>query len=213
MKYIKNIKLLMLAGLLFMACFIAYANIATTSCQPQAESPVEQLVRIMISDTDCKPSGCKDRYTLAEKRNPNDYQDVYDLATEHSELLQGIIHNERTFAMLCVERGYADVLARLINKSYPVDLATPCYLYGPSEPQTAVLSILFYTFNALHKFKGWPPEDYSTLITRLTKLIINKYPDLLDIELDRARTPRQEAEFLELGDLIPSDLPQSAKNT
>lgn len=104
--------------LFFIACFIACATILLPS---QAESSAEQLVRIMISNTNIKD---QIPYILTMKRNPNDYQDVYNLAIKNPKLLKGIIHDGQTFAMLCVQRGYADVLERLINEDYLVDLAT-----------------------------------------------------------------------------------------
>ncbi len=53
-------------------------------------SPLEQCVRIMVPRT-------KDEhpYTLAQNRNPHDYENVYTLATEHPTLLSGIIHKEQ----------------------------------------------------------------------------------------------------------------------
>lgn len=191
--------------------FIACVAIATTLLSSQSVSPVEQLVRIMKSTAEDK------RYTapcnLARERNPNDYQDVYNLVTKHPELLKGIIYDGRTFAFLCVERGYADVLERLINEGSPVDLATPCYECGPHEPQTTVLHELFREVAGFRICKNAFPEDYVVRITELTKLIINKYPDLLDIPVYRNRTARDQARFWGdcggLYDLIPRNLPQS----
>jgi hypothetical protein len=169
----------------------------------KADSPVEQIIRIMISNTEKHLS----RYDLEKKRNSNDHQNVYTLATQHRQLLKGIIHNERTFAMLCVERGYNDVLARLIDEDYPVDLTTACYLIGPHECQTTVLHELFAQVSTLRRFREHFPQDYIERITALTKLIINKYPGLLDTPVNRARTVRQEVEFswsdCNLRNLIP----------
>lgn len=185
--------------------FIACVTIATTLLSSQSESSVEQLVRIMMSDTN---DSCP--YNLTMRRNPNDYQNVYNLATKHPELLKGIIHNGKTFAILCVQRGYADVLERLINENRLVDLATPCNSCGPHEPQTTVLHELFREVSGFRRFKNVWPEDYVARITELTKLIINKYPDLLDIPVNRADTARDRAIFWgNLYDLIPRNLPQS----
>lgn len=198
--------------LFFILCLIVCAHSAATELPSQAESSVEQLVRIMMSNTkrwDQCPS------ILAEKRNPNDYQEVYNLATKHPKLLKGIIHDGRTFAMLCIQRGYADVLERLINEDYPVDITTPCNLYAnPDEPETTVLHILFLEVSKVRKFKDCHSEDYIERITGLTKLIINKDPSLLDMPVKKAPTARSQAIFLwrNLGDLIPRDLPQSAND-
>ena len=195
--------------LFFIAYFITCATTAATILSSQAESPVEQLVRIMLSNTNPKD---KCSYVLARERKPNDYQDVYNLATKYQKLLKGIIHDGRTFAMLCVEKGHADVLARLINEDYLVDLATPCNVWGPHEPQTTVLHKLLSEVWKLRSFKDLYSEEYIARISELTKLIINKYPDLLDIPVNRARTARNEALSrcggAYIGDLIPPrDLP------
>lgn len=196
--------------LFFIAGFIACANIAITLLPSQAESSVQQLVRIMMSSTNTEDQV---PYILTKKRHPNDYQNVYNLVIKHPKLLKGIIHDGRTFAMLCVQRGYADVLARLINEDYPVDLITPCNLYGPHEPQTTVLHRLLSEVWKLRKFKDIYSEDYTECITGLTKLIIDKYPGLLDTPVNRARTAGNNAIFLwGLYDLIPRDLPQSAND-
>lgn len=196
--------------LFFIACFIACANSATTELPSQAESSVKQLIRIMMSNnTKDKPP-----YILTKERNPNDYQDVYNLAIKHPKLLKGIIHDGRTFAMLCLQRGYADVLERLINEDCLVDLATPCNLNGPHNPQTTVLHKLFSEVSKLRNFKDFHSEDYIAGIIELTKLVIKKYPALLDIPVKNARTARNDAIFLwrNLGDLIPRDLRQSAND-
>ena len=126
-------------------------------------------------------------------------------------MLKGIIHDGQTFAMLCVQRGYADILERLINENCPVDLATPCNLCGPHEPQTTVLHKLLAQVSTLRVLKSIYPEDYITHITGLTKLIINKYPELLDMPVNRERTARKQALFHHgnINDLIPNNLPQS----
>jgi hypothetical protein len=162
------------------------------------KSRVDQLVHIMIRD-----SKHESPYNLSKERNPNDYQDVYNLVIKHPELMQGIIQDGRTFAMLCVERGYADLLARLINENCPIDLAKPCNMCGPHNPQTTVLHRLFSQVRSMSRFKNAFPEDYIAGITNLTKLIINKYPDLLDIEVDREQTAREFARFWEVSYLIP----------
>lgn len=184
--------------LFFIALFMVCANIVTASYQLQAKSSVELLVRIMIRD-----SKHESPYNLSKERNPNDYQDVYDLVINHPELMQGIIQDGRTFAMLCVERGYADLLAQLINENCPIDLATPCNMCGPHEPQTTVLHRLFGQIRSMSWFKNAFPEDYIEGITELTKLIIKKYPDLLDMKIDREQTARQYAWSCELAYLIP----------
>src|SRR3972149_5634184 len=175
----------------FIALFIVCVNIVTASCQLQAKSSVEQLVHIMIRDTkDDSP------YLLTKNRNPSDYQDVYNLATKHPKLLNGIIHDGQTFAMLCVKRGYADLLASLIKEGYPVDLATPCYECGPDNPQTTVLHIVFRQImipGGNYFIRNCFPEDYIASIEELAKLIINKCPDLLDAPLNRAPTARSRA--------------------
>lgn len=187
--------------LFFIAWFIVCATSATLLLPSQAGSPVEQLIHIMMSNARCD---CP--YTLAEKRNPNDYQDVYNLAKKHQKLLKGIIHNGRTFAMLCIERGYADVLERLLNDGCLVDLATPCNLFGFHEPQTTVLHQLLREVSKLRRFKKYYPECYIARITALIELIINKYPDLVDVPVNRARTVRQEVlcTLDNVGDLIHS---------
>lgn len=150
----------------------------------QAESPVEQCVRIMMSNRDECP------YTLRKKRNLNDYQDIYNLAIKHPVLLKGIIHDGQSFAMLCVKRGHADVLERLINENSSVDLATPCSLYFPEEPQTTVLHQLLREVSKMRTFRDVYSEDYIAHITELTKLVIDKYPDLLDMPINKAKTAR-----------------------
>ncbi|MCC7414950.1 MAG: ankyrin repeat domain-containing protein [Epsilonproteobacteria bacterium] len=143
-------------------------------------------------------------YTLAQNRNPHDYENVYTLATEHPTLLSGIIHKEQTFAMLCVKGGYADVLERLINEGRPVDLATPCNLDGPHEPQTTVLHELLHHVFMLRTFKTSYLEAYTEKITGLTRLIIKKDPGLLDVPVKKARTARQKViSLLDLHGLIP----------
>ena len=174
--------------LFFIAFFSICANIFTASSQLQAKSSDEQLADIMIRDTNHDSP-----YNLLKERTPSDYQAVYDLVIMHPELLQGIIYNGQTFAMLCVKRGYTDLLAHLINESYPIDFTTPCNLYGPHNPQTTVLHQLFGQIRSFGWFKGAFPDDYIEDITELTKLIINKYPDLLDMEIDREQTARQRA--------------------
>lgn len=188
----------------FIAGFISGASIATISL-PSAKSanPIEQCVQIMVSNAD--PDEVP--YYLMQKRSPHDYQDVYNLVTQHPKLLKGIIHDGKTFAMLCVQRGYADVLERLINENYPVDLATPCNVWGPHEPETTVLHELLGQVWQIRFFKDAFSEDYSKCITRLTKLIINEYPDLLDLSVNGANTARSKAIYRQLYDLIPRDLP------
>ena len=105
--------------------------------------------------------------------------------------------------MLCVKRGYSDLLTRLINEDCPIDLTTPCNLCGPHEPQTTVLHALFSAILSMGWFKKLYPEDYIERITELTKLIIKKYPDLLDMEIDREKTARHYAWYWGLGYLIP----------
>ena len=159
---------------------------------------VEQLVRIMMRD-----AKHKDHYNLFKYRKPNDYQALYNLVITHPELMQGIIHDGRTFAMLCVERGYADLLVRIINENWPIDFATPCNMYGPHEPQTTVLHRLFGQMRSMGWFKDGFPEDYVATITELTKLIINKYPNLLDIKIYREQTARARAWDWGVAYLIP----------
>ena len=184
--------------LFFIALFIVCANTVTASCQLQAKSSVEQLVHIMTRDTK-NDSPC----ILSEEKTPDDYQAVYDLVIKHPELMQGIIHNGRTFAMLCVERGYADLLAHLINMNRPIDLATPCNMCGLHNPQTTVLHQLFAQIRSMDWFKNAFPKDYSEGIADLTKLIIKKYPDLLDMEIDREPTARKRAREWNVDYLIP----------
>jgi len=188
--------------LFFISWFIVCITIATGLLPSQTDDSVEKLVHIMVSGANTKdlPSSI-----LMERRNPNDYQDVYDLVIKNPTLLKGIIHDGRTFAMLCVKRGHPDLLERLIAEGHPVDLATPCNLIGPHEPQTTVLHELFGENCKLRGFsKSCYPEEYIALITRLTKLIINKYPQLLDVPIDRNRTARQQASFWDVDYLIPS---------
>ncbi len=184
--------------LFFIAYLIACTNIATVLISAQTESSVEQLVRIMMSGTNTKDVPAA---LLAKKRSPDDYQDVYDLVTKHPKLLKGIIHDHRTFAMLCVQRGYSDLLACLIKKGLPVDLATPCNLIGLDEPQTTVLHILLSEVWKLRKFNCYS-EEYTACITKLTKLIIKKYPELLDMPVYRSRTAGMHAHGRGLFDLI-----------
>lgn len=148
------------------------------------KNPIGRVVRIMTRNANQDTPSL-----LFRDRNPHDYQDVYNLAINHPELMQGIIKDGRTFAMLCVERGYSDLLARLINENYPVDLTTPCTLDGPENPQTTILHILFREGHDWYWLKK--PADYKASVTELIKLIINKYPDLLDMKLDRQCTARQ----------------------
>ena len=164
------------------------------------KSPVEQVVRIMMRDANHEAPSL-----LFKHRSPNDYQEVYDLVIKHPELMQGIIQDGRTFAMLCVERGYADLLARLINENCLIDLATPCNMCGPHNPQTTVLHNLFGQVRSMNLYwlKNAFPEDYIASIAELTKLIINKYPDLLDIEVDREQTARECARDWNVAYLIP----------
>lgn len=185
--------------LFFIACFIASSTGASLASS-QEEGSAEQLIRIMM-----KTKGDIPAYDLTSDRNPNDYQNVYNLAIKYPQLLKGIIHDGRTFAMLCVERGYADVLERLINEDYPVDLATPCNLYGLNEPQTTVLHRLISEVAKVRLCKYYP-EDYATPITTLTKLIINRYPDLLDMHVKGTRSAGFWALELHLYDLIPPRL-------
>jgi hypothetical protein len=184
--------------LFFIALFIVCANTVTASCQLQAKSSVEQLVHIMIRDTK-HDSPC----ILSEEKTPDEYQAVYDLVIKHPELMQGIIHNGRTFAMLCVERGYADLLAHLINMNHPIDFATPCNMCGLHNPQTTVLHKLFGQVRSMGWFKNAFPEDYREEIADLTKLIIKKYPDLLDMKIDREPTARERAREWNVDYLIP----------
>jgi len=175
------------------------------------ESSVAHLLRIMMPHTEYKR-----RDLLGKERNPDDYQDVYNFAVKHPELLHGILHDERTFAVLCVERGYIDVLERLIKEGYCVDLATPCNVMGPNEPQTTVLHELFFRILLINGgYLGLGsrsyPEEYSARITAFTKLIINNYPALLDIEINRQRTARgyaMNSGNLHVSHLIPRDEPQ-----
>lgn len=162
------------------------ALIALGTSTLQAESPVEQCVRIMMSNRDECP------YTLRKKRNPNDYQDIYNLTIKYPELLKGIIHDGDTFAMFCVKRGYADILERLINENSSIDLTTPCSVYFPEEPQTTVLHKLLREVSKMRAFGDVYSEDYITHITELTKLVIDKYPDLLDMPVNKAKTARQQ---------------------
>lgn len=191
--------------LFFIAYLIACTHTAIASRSSQANNPVEQFVRIMMSNTNPED---QIPYFLTKKRNSNDYQDVYNLATKHPKLLKGIIHDGQTFAMLCVQRGHADVLERLINEGYPVDLTTPC-LDESRECQTTVLHNLLGQVWQVRLIKESYSEDYSARITGLTKLIINKYPDLLDIPVNKARTARSKALERNLYDLIPRNIPQS----
>ena len=184
--------------LFFIALFIVCANTVTASCKLQAKNSVEQLVHIMIRDTK-HDSPC----ILSEEKTPDEYQAVYDLVIKHPELMQGIIHNGRTFAMLCVERGYADLLAHLINMNHPIDLATPCNMCGLHNPQTTVLHKLFGQVRSMGWFKNAFPEDYREEIADLTKLIIKKYPDLLDMKIDREPTARERAREWNVDYLIP----------
>lgn len=176
------------------AIFIASVNITTSFLMSQTKSPIERLVEIMTANPGDTPS------LLFAERKPQDSQDIYDLATEHQELLKGVIHDKRTFAMLCVHRGYADVLERLINEGYPVDLATPCNLFGPNNPQTTTLHELL---SAVRGFRACyfaaPPEDYKTSIIKLAKLIIEKYPDLLDAPVHLQDTARSYIQLNYLG--------------
>lgn len=186
--------------LFFLACFIAYASTGVSLASSQEEGSADQLIRIMM-----KTKGNIPAYDLTRDRNPNDYQNVYNLAIKYPQLLKGIIHDGRTFAMLCVERGYADVLERLINEDHPVDLATPCNLLGPNEPQTTVLHRLISEVSKT-RFCKFYSEDYATRITALTKLIINRYPDLLDMRVKGTRSAGFWALELHLNDLIPPHL-------
>lgn len=175
------------------------ASAGTALSQLQVKSPVEQLVDIMMRDTKNESP-----YTLLNERTPNDYQAVYVLVLKHPELLQGIIHDGQTFALLCVKRGYTDLLTRLINENSPVDLTTPCRVCGPENPETTVLHALFGQVRSMQWFQTTFPEDYIEDIKELTKLIINKRPDLLDMEIDRGKTARQFAYSSEVGHLVPS---------
>jgi len=192
--------------LFFISWFIVCITAATGLLHSQTDDSVEKLVHIMVSGDTTKdlPSSL-----LMGRRNPNDYQDVYDLVIKNPTLLKGIIHDGQTLAMLCVKRGYPDLLERLIVEEHPVDLATPCNLIDPDEPQTTVLHALLGQYWTVSGFLSSSySEEYIELIKRLTKLILNKYPQLLDVRIDRNRTARQQAFFWGLGYLIPSDLPQ-----
>lgn len=167
--------------------------------QPQAKSPAEQLVKIMMQDTEVESP-----YNLLKRRTFDDYQVVYDLVLMYPELLQGIIHDGQTFALLCIQRGYSDLLTSLINENLPVDLTTPCNLCGLENPQTTVLHVLFGQIQTMQLFEKFYPEDYINGITELTKLIINKCPDLLDMKIDREKTARESARYYNLDHLIQS---------
>jgi hypothetical protein len=185
----------------FIPCFVLYITSVTALLLSHTESSVEQLTRIMMSNTKHQIP-----HLLTKERSPNDYQDIYDLATKHQELLKGIIYDGQTFAMLCVKRGYADVLERLINEDCFVDLATPCYLYGIDEPETTVLHQLFFEVGKARRWKQekFYSEDYTERITALTKLIISKHPNLLDIPLKNEMTAGNYAIFHHnLYDLVP----------
>jgi hypothetical protein len=153
---------------------------------------------MLLSDNKSYKRSDPDPDTLMKDRDANNPQLLYNLVTEYPELLQGIVHAGQTFALLCVNRGYADVLTRLINEDYPVDLATPCELYGPTEPQTCVLKQLLFEVKKVRLCKECYTKVYEEIITDLTKLIIKKYPNLLDLSLRKAETPRQEI----IGDCI-----------
>ena len=187
--------------LFFIALIFCYANIAVASYQPQPKSSVEQLVHIMIQDSDeSAPS------IYFRDKTPDDYQAVYDLVKKHPELLQGIIYNGQSFAMLCIKRGYSDLLMHLINEGCLVDLTTPCNLCGLHNPQTTVLHELFGQLRSMNWYwlRSAFPEDYIEHITDLTKLIIKTFPELLDMKLGRGvETARQCAVSYNLGYLIP----------
>lgn len=176
--------------LFFIALFIVYANVVTVSCQIQTKN-VEQLVHIMMRETEHNSP-----YNLLKERTPGDYQAVYDLAIKNPELLQGIIYDGQTFAMLCIKRGYADLLTRLIHENCSIDFNTPCNLYSPDEPQTTVLHELFGQIHSMKRFKDCFPKDYIEDITELTKLIIKNNPDLLDMKIERQKTARNYAWLL-----------------
>jgi hypothetical protein len=116
----------------WMLCLAAFSTLV---CPLQAESSIDQLVEIMIlenapgRDNDCP-------YHLFIFRDLNRSQCVYDLVTKHPELLQGILYNGQTFAMICANRGCWDVLERLFFEDFPLDFAKSCELFGPYEPHT-----------------------------------------------------------------------------
>ncbi len=174
-------------------------NADAISLQLQSKSPVEQLVHIMMMhDTENKAP-----YTLLNERTPNDYQAVYNLAVKNPELRQGIIHNGQTFALLCVNRGYFDLLTHLINEGFEVDFTTPCRLCGIENPQTTILHVLFGQIRQTQWFTSLFPEDYIKGIKELIKLIINECPGLLDLDIDREVTARKRAWNYNLAYLIP----------
>ena len=196
----------------FFTSVIVYVLIATPLFPSKAESPVEQLVGIMVPN----PTSSRDEWQeglgkLILNRNPEDYERVYELATKYPELLSGIVYNRGTLAMLCIKRGYLDLLECLIDQGYPVDLATPCYLLGFDNPPTTVLYELIIRIWFIRNHSWFcNNQAINESIIRLTKLIIRNNPDLLDITFPRTWSPRQKIQENDLNDLIPPELRQNA---
>lgn len=182
MKFVKNTFMIL--------ALLLQANLSFASDLGQQKSPIERIASIMMCDTDHKVP-----YQLFKHRDPHHYQELYELVTQHPELMQGIILDGRTFAMLCVQRGYTDLLARLINENYSIDVAMPCYLYGLENPQTTVLHQLFGQFRSMtfSFLKDAFPKEYIADINDLIQLIISKYPELLDMNIDREPSARMRA--------------------
>lgn len=198
--------------ILFAGIIICVLN--TTPLFPsKAESPVEQLVSIMV------PNQTSSRYEWVDRTdiliNRNDYDRVYEIATKYPELLKGYVYtkdaNKGTFAMLCIKRGYVNLLECLINEGYPVDLATPCYLLGPDNPPTTVLYELIVNIGLRRQCSFvYQNRAFDESAIRLAKLIIQNNPDVLDITFHRAGSPRDKIREYGLGNLIPPDLRQNA---
>ena len=187
--------------------------IATPLFPSKAESPVEQLVDIMVPNAASSRNIWDDSLELLiSDRNSGDYERVYELVTKYPELLSGVIYNEGTLAMLCIRRGYLDVLERLIDQGYSVDLATPCYLLGFDNPPHTVLYELVFqiAFRRNHSwlFQSQEAVNVTENIIRLAKLIIRNNPDLLDLTFPRSWSPRERIRMDGGKDLIPPELQQ-----